>query len=131
MGLRQITAYLGITSVLIFGITLVIIANLTPEFSYLEDYVSKLGAQGQPYAMWWNLIGFLLVGTLLTGFGLFYGQVIKDLWVGIFLALFGVGFAATALPIDLAVSESAFSKAHVVAICLLSLIHISEPTRPY
>lgn len=115
--MHRITAYLGISAVVIFGTTLVAIASLTPEFSYFEDFVSKLGAQGQPYAIWWNLIGFLLVGILLTTFGYNYGRIVDDRFVGICLALFGVGFAATALPLDLADSESALSKAHVVAIC--------------
>lgn len=116
--MQKTTAYLGISVVVIFGTALIIIASLTPEFSYLEDFVSKLGAQGQPYALWWNMIGFLLVGFLLTAFGYSYGRVVNDRWIGICLALFGIGFAATALPIDLGNSESALSTAHVVAICL-------------
>lgn len=116
--MHKITAYLGISSVVIFGAALVTIASLTHEFSYLEDFVSKLGAQGQPYALWWNLIGFLMVGTLLAAFGFFYGKVINDRLVGICLALFGIGFATTAIPIDLGNSESALSTAHVLAICL-------------
>lgn len=116
--MRHITATLGIAAVVIFGIALVVIASLTPEFGYLEDYVSELGAQGQPYAIWWNLIGFLFVGILLAAFGFVYGKVVKDRWVGFCLALFGFGFATTALPIDMADSESALSTAHVIAICL-------------
>ncbi len=116
--MNKITAYFGISSVVIFGTALVIIASLTPDFNYLEDFVSKLGASGQPYAIWWNLIGFLLVGILLAVFGFLYGKVINDRWVGICLALFGIGFATTALPIDLDDSESTLSTAHVVAICL-------------
>jgi hypothetical protein len=116
--MHKTTATLGLSAVLIFGITLVVIASLTPEFHFLEDYVSELGAQGQPYALWWNLIGFLLVGMLLAAFGYSYGQVVNDRLVGICLALFGVGFAFTALPIDLGDSASSLSKAHVVAICL-------------
>lgn len=112
------TATLGLSAVLIFGITLVVIANLTPEFHFFEDYVSELGAQGQPYALWWNLIGFLLVGILLAAFGFSYGRLVNDRVAGICLALFGVGFAFTALPIDLGDSASSLSKAHVVAICL-------------
>jgi hypothetical protein len=116
--MHKTAAYLGLSSVIIFGVTLVIISSLTPEFHFLENYVSELGAQGQPYALWWNLIGFLLVGTLLTAFGYFFGRVVDDRWVGICLALFGVGFATTAIPIELGSSESALSTAHVIAICL-------------
>lgn len=107
----------GFSSVLIFGITLVTIANLTPDFSYLNDFVSKLGAQGQPYAMWWNMIGFLLVGILLAAFGYSYGKTINDRLAGICLALFGIGFAITSIPIEPGNTESALSTAHVVAIC--------------
>ena len=48
---RKITAALGLSAVLIFGITLVVIASLTPGFHFLEDYVSELGAQDQPYTL--------------------------------------------------------------------------------
>lgn len=115
---HKITAILGFTSVVLFGITLVVIANLTPEFHFLEDYVSELGAQGQPYALWWNLVGFLLVGILLAAFGYSYGRVVNDRLIGICLTLFGIGFAFTALPIELDHSESTLSTAHVLAICL-------------
>lgn len=116
--MHKTTAFLGLSSVIIFGGTLVVIASLTPEFHFLEDYVSELGAQGQPYAIWWNLIGFLLVGMLLAGFGYSYGGVVNDRLIGVCLALFGIGFAFTALPIDLGDSASTLSKAHVIAICL-------------
>ncbi len=47
-----------------------ILSSLNREFEPLGDYVSKLGAVEQPYALWWNLIGFGDVGALRVGFGL-------------------------------------------------------------
>jgi len=68
--------------------------------------------------VWWNGIGFLLVGVLLFGFGLAYGRIVEDRVVGVLLGLFGVGFAFTAIPIDMADAAAPISKAHIVAICL-------------
>lgn len=47
---------LGICAVGLFGFALVVFSILNPDFNPLHDYVSKLGAIGQPYALWWNLI---------------------------------------------------------------------------
>ena len=116
--LRRVAGTLGLSAVLVFGITLFVFSFLNPEFHWLNDYVSMLGAKGQPYSLWWNLIGFLSVGILFASFGWAFGLLIQDRWVGLALALFGVGFAATAVPVDLDQSESALSKMHIVAICM-------------
>lgn len=116
--MRYFTASLGLSAVALFGTALLVFASLNPDFHYVEDYVSKLGAQGQPHALWWNLIGFLLVGAILTMFGWAYGQVLQDRLTGVLLAMFGVGFTITALPTDMGDAASALSKAHTVAICL-------------
>ena len=112
------TGILGLLAVGIFFIVLIIFASLNPDFNYLEDYVSKLGAKKQPNATWFNIIGFLLTGLLLIGFGISYGKLINDRLVGIFLAVFGVGFSFTSIPFDLEFADSSVSKAHTVAITL-------------
>jgi len=109
LGVLAFTLFLG--SLLIFGF-------LSKDFSFSSDVISKLGARDQPHALWWNLIGFVMVGLLLIGFGLSYGKVLNDRLTGILLALFGLGFALTSIPIDLGETDTTFSKAHVVAICL-------------
>lgn len=109
---------LGVLAFISLGFALVVFGMLNQEFSFSNDYISKLGAKGEPYAIWWNLIGFVLVGILLMGFGFTYGKVIKDKLVGIFIALFGLGFALTAIPMDMLDSNTPVSKAHIVAICL-------------
>ena len=116
--LRRVAGTLGLAAVLVFGLTLLVFSFVNPEFHWLNDYVSMLGAKGQPYSMWWNLIGFLSVGILFASFGWAFGLLIQDRWVGLALALFGVGFAAAAVPVDLDQSDSALSKTHIVAICL-------------
>lgn len=93
-------------------------STLNPGFDPVNDYVSKLGANGQPYALWWNALGFGTVGALISGFGATYGAHLGDRVVGALLALFGIGFAATSVPVDIADPGSSLSKAHTVAICL-------------
>lgn len=115
---NKITAFLGLAAVLIFIIALVLFGSLHPDFHFLNDVVSKLGAKGEPNAIGWNLIGFCLTGMLLLGFGWRYGKLIGDRLAGTLLGGFGLGFALTAIPIDLYASDSAVSKAHIVAIYL-------------
>jgi hypothetical membrane protein len=116
--MRLITPILGISAVALLCSTLAAFTFLNPGFSLLNDYVSKLGASGQPFSFWWNVVGFLTVGILLTAFGFSYGRILQDRLTAAFLALFGVGFAATAMPTNLQDATVPISKAHVVAICL-------------
>ena len=112
---------LGLLSVLLFIVSLAFFGLLNPKFSFVEDFVSKLGAKGEPNAIWWNLIGFGLVGLILFGFGICYGKLLKDKFAGLLLSLFGIGFSFTAFPVDMVESNTPISKAHtihIVAICL-------------
>lgn len=116
--MRSITAYLGISAAVLFCSSLIVFSYLNSGFSPIDDYVSKLGAKGQPYALWWNLTGFLAVGVLLAAFGWNYGRIIHDRLTGVLLTAFGVGFGVTAVPVDLGDATLPMSKAHTVAICL-------------
>lgn len=115
---KKLAGWFGLFGVVIFATALIIFGNLNFGFNFLEDYVSKLGAKGEPNALGWNLTGFGLVGLSLMGFGITYGKILKDKLAGILLALFGLGFVFTAIPADLADSDSSVSKAHTLAICL-------------
>ncbi|MCX2680069.1 DUF998 domain-containing protein [Galbibacter sp. EGI 63066] len=108
----------GLLSVLILVIALLIFGYLNSEFSFLNDFISKLGASGEPNALLFNLIGFITVGLLLFIFGLTYGKLQNDKLLSILLSLFGLGFAFTAIPIDMQISNTPVSKAHIVSICL-------------
>ena len=109
---------LGLLSVIVFITSLIFFGILNPEFNFLEDFISKLGAKGEPDALWWNLIGFGLVGIILFGFGIFYGKFLKDKLAALLLAFFGIGFSFTAIPLDMINSNIKISKAHIVSICL-------------
>lgn len=118
MSMERLAAGLGLSAVGLFACALAVFCLLNPAFSPLVDYVSKLGAIGQPYDVWWNLVGFCAVGMLLAGFGFSFGRVLRDRPVGVLLAMFGLGFAATGIPVDLGNAGAMVSKAHVLAICL-------------
>ena len=117
-GTRRLAGTLGLAAVTVLLLALLSFTRLNPAFDPFGDFISRLGAIGEPYAIWWNLIGFVSVGLLLAGFGWVYGRILDDSVVGVLLALFGVGFAATAIPVDLENDAAGVSKAHVVAICL-------------
>lgn len=108
----------GLLAVIVLVVALLIFGFLNSSFSFINDFISKLGAKGQPNALGFNLIVFVCVGTLLVVFGLSYGQFLKDRFLSVLLSLFGIGFAFTAIPIDLQMPNAPVSKAHVVAICL-------------
>lgn len=108
----------GLLSVLVLVIALLVFGILNPHFSFWEDYISKLGAKGEPNALWFNAIGFILVGLFLFAFGLGYGKLLNDQLLSLLLSLFGLGFACTAIPIDMEFSRTSVSKAHIIAICL-------------
>jgi hypothetical membrane protein len=115
---KQLTGVLGLSAVIIFVLALILFGNLNKEFSFFNDYVSKLGAVGEPNALGWNIIGFVVVGLLLFFFGMLYGKSLGDKLLSILLSLFGVGFAFTSIPFDMELSNTSVSKAHIVAICL-------------
>jgi hypothetical membrane protein len=118
LSLQQVTAWLGIAAVGVLCAALVVFSWLNPGFGLVEDYVSKLGARGQPFALWWNLIGFVSVGLLFAVFGWAYGRVVEDRLVGVLFTLFGLGYAVTGMPVDLTDSTAPISKVHTAAICL-------------
>ena len=114
----KMAGMLGLSAVALFITALVVFSFINPQFHILNDFVSHLGALGEPFALWWNLIGFLSVGILLAAFGITYGLHIQDRLAGALLALFGVGFAITAIPIELQDGRATVTVAHTVAICL-------------
>jgi hypothetical membrane protein len=109
---------LGLLAVLVLTIALVIFGFANDEFSFINDFISKLGAKGEPNALGFNLIGFMSVGILLFAFGLTYGKLVNDKLLSVLLSLFGLGFAFTAIPIDMQLSHTPVSKAHIISICL-------------
>ncbi|MFT5887079.1 MAG: putative membrane protein YwzB [Arcticibacterium sp.] len=115
---RKVAALMGLSGVIIFSTSLIILGNLNSNFNFIDDFVSKLGAKGEPNAIWWNSIGFGFVGMTMIIFGALYGKTLNDKLAGIVLSPFGVGFAFVSIPIDLLNSETPVSKAHIIAVCL-------------
>ncbi|GAB5550502.1 MAG: hypothetical protein Sapg2KO_00930 [Saprospiraceae bacterium] len=115
---EKTVGFIGLSAVLLLATALLTFGALNKDFSFLNDFISKLGAKGQPNALWFNLIGFMTVGILLFIFGFSYGKLLKDKLLALLLSLFGVGFAFTAIPADMALLEATASKAHTLAICL-------------
>lgn len=109
------TGRLGLLTALAFGAALVLFASLDPAYSHATKAVSELGAVGAPNQLAWNLIGFLGVGLALAAFGWGLGRAIGDRWTGGLAALFGLAFAATAIPADMNDLGSPGSLAHIVA----------------
>ena len=109
---------LGLLSILIFIATFFIFGFSNTDFSFVNDFVSKLGAKGEPNALWFNLFGFITVGILLFVFGVTYGNLLNDKLLSVLLSLSGLGFAFIAIPIDMELSRTPISKAHIVSTCL-------------
>ncbi len=118
MNQTRVTGILGMSSVCIFALALITFGWIHPDFHFFQDYISKLGARGEPLALAWNLTGFVTVGILLSLFGLSYGKILKDSLIGVLLFLFGLGFALTAIPFDMDQSELIVSRIHKAVICL-------------
>ncbi len=115
---EKLTGISGLASTMILLVVLLIFGSLNPQFGFVNDFISKLGAVGEPNAIWFNLFGFVLVGLLLFLFGLMYGTMLKDRLLAILLSLFGLGFALTSIPMDMALSEAPVSKAHIAIVSL-------------
>jgi hypothetical membrane protein len=98
--IRKAGGLLGLSSVIVFVGSLVVFGNLNENFSFVNDFVSKLGAYGEPNALWWNLLGFVLVGILLIRFGTAYANFIRDRLTGSLFAMFVVGIRYVAMAID-------------------------------
>jgi hypothetical protein len=75
-----------------FGVYL-FVASGNPTFSHVIDPISTLGSLGQPRAVVWNLLGFMLPGAVIAGLGLrirqaFPGKLAASL-AGMSLAISG------------------------------------------
>ncbi|MCB0657144.1 MAG: DUF998 domain-containing protein [Saprospiraceae bacterium] len=115
---RKHVGFIGLLSVIVALVGIIVFGLLNHDFHFLNDYLSKLGAAGEPHALAANLIGFVGTGLLLIVFGWLYGFLLKDRLLALLLSLFGVGLAFTSIPTDYLHPDSVYSKAHIVVICL-------------
>lgn len=115
MASARTTGLIGMTAVALFAVALVVFGALNPGYSHLTNAVSELGAVGAPNQLAWNLIGFLGVGLLLCAFGRGLGRALGTPSAGWLLVLFGLSFAATAIPADMSDLRASGSVAHIIA----------------
>jgi hypothetical protein len=115
--IKKLTSNIGIGALLFFTLNVVIFGIINGNFNFLSDNISNLGAKGVPYALWFNIFAFAVVGVLLMYFGFLYGKLLNDILVSVLLALFGLAFAFFAVPVDLMETTSTFSKIHTAAVC--------------
>ena len=88
---EKLAAWCGILAPIVFVLALIVFSLLTPNYSNLTNAISELGALGAPYALAWNVVGFILVGVLIVAYawGLHMGihpepgAIIVPLLVGI------------------------------------------------
>lgn len=94
---ERVAGGMGITAFAVFWVALVAFAASHPDYSHLHKAVSELGVSGAPDALAWNIIGFIVPGLLLAGFGAGLATAIDGrrgaLWW--LLVLSGLCFAAT------------------------------------
>ena len=133
---RTATGILGLATVALFVSAFLTIAVLNRDFNVASDYISKLGSNGQPYAMYWNTFGFGLVGLALAAFGWCFGLCMNDRLLGACVLVSGLGFAMAAIPTDLSDATSELSKAHYISVCIalagwcLGLARLSRSSFP-
>ena len=80
-----------------FWIALVAFGTVRTDYSQLTKAVSELGAVGAPYALAWNVLGFIVPGLLLAACGIAIGTVVDGRGGALRWLLTGpaIAFAAT------------------------------------
>lgn len=129
MAQDRITAFLGLGASILFFLALAAFGALDPAYSHSTKAVSELGSVGAANQLSWNVVGFVAVGILLALFGWRLGGGLDDRPAKWLLMLFGVSFAATAIPADMNDLSSAGSTAHILASIAVFLFWLSALLR--
>jgi hypothetical membrane protein len=126
VGGYRTAGYLGIAAAILSWGGMFVFGALRPDYSHAVNAVSELGALGAPNALWWNVIGFIIPGLLLSVAGgavalAIHGRRTLAFWL---LVVSGLGFAGTGLsPAEvrdgIAVVTSPFTQGHFIA----SIVH--------
>ncbi len=129
---RKIFAYCGALAPVLYSVFLTIFSLLTPHYSNFKNAVSELGTVGAPYALPWNMLGFVLVGLLVIVFAwALYLDLIPSqgtIGVPILVGLSGVGWAGAGLfPAEAGFAPSLHTTLHftMVAINFLPFILVA------
>lgn len=109
----------GLIATITFGLTIVVTGWLTPNYSHMGQYISELGAQGAPFALFMNWLGIIPFGGLIMMFAIYFYNVEDSFWIKWFvgggLFLCGLGFlAAGYYPCDNGCSFDNMSKSQII-----------------
>jgi hypothetical membrane protein len=63
---RRMVGFLGIGAWVLFWTASLAFAAFRPAYSHLSNTISELGAVGTPHATAWNVLGFIIPGSLLA-----------------------------------------------------------------
>ena len=116
--MKRLLQFSGILSVAVFAISFALFSFVAPSFDPIQDFISKLGAKGQPHSLVWNLIGFCAVGMGFCTFGVVFGLSLGDKVVAVALLTAGIGFAMAGIPSDFSDASSSFSRIHFASVCI-------------
>ncbi len=129
---RKIFAYCGALAAVLYSLFLTIFSLLTPKYSNFTNAVSELGIVGAPYARMWNILGFVLVGLLITAFAwalyLDLHRSMGGIVVPALVAISGIGWIGAGLfPAEAGFAPSLRTTLHftMVAINFLPFILVS------
>jgi hypothetical membrane protein len=120
---KTLCAWCGIAAPIVFFVAMVAFAFLTPGYSNMTNAVSELGMAGAPYALGWNLLGFVLVGLLVMAFA--WGMRLDlrpgkgAVGVPLLIGLSGLGLAGAGLiPAEAGFVPSTATTLHLVMVAI-------------
>lgn len=94
-------AFCGVLAPIGFVVALAVFSLITPDYSNLTSMVSELGAVETPNSLAWNVLGFSLVGALITAYGwglrLDLRPAMGSLVIPLLVGISGIGFAGLGL----------------------------------
>lgn len=64
----------GILAPIIFVLAYLIMASIRPDYSHLTKAISELGSLDAPNKWWWNVIGYISVGGLISTFAIGFSK---------------------------------------------------------
>ena len=63
---RRLIGFFGMAAWVMFWAASAVLAALRPSYSHVVNTISELGAVATPHATMWNVLGFIIPGTLLA-----------------------------------------------------------------
>lgn len=116
----------------LFWIALLAFGAVRTDYSQLTKAVSELGAVGAPYALGWNVLGFIVPGLLLAACGAAIGTVVggrggalRWLLAGSGVALAGTGVFPAVMQYGSPVMKAPSTVGHVVMLLLSSVLWLA------